>query len=77
MMPGKWQGWHSPPGVLEKIRAFGNWGQGGTWDIQVGFQVYEVLEGKVDFFWIVPKEAGMHLIVNFLTLGSSSKYHTS
>lgn len=29
-------------------------------DVQVGFQVCEVLEEKVDFFWIVPKEAGWH-----------------
>lgn len=31
-------------------------------DVQVGFQVCEVLEEKVDFFWIVPKEAGWHLM---------------
>lgn len=31
-------------------------------DVQVGFQVCEVLEEKVDFFWIVPKEAGWYLM---------------
>lgn len=60
-MPSTWQGQHSPP---QSASGDSHWelGCGGRWDIQVAFQVCEVLEDEVHFFWNVPKEGGLHLM---------------